>query len=282
MPIPTLVTIHDLIPLDMPDGRPLDEVARFTASVRNACRRAAWIITPSSYTRRRLVAEFGADESRVTVNPWPADSSIAHVPPEGWAPVLRRYEISQPYVLHFGAADPRKNTLGVIEAWAQLPAATRRGWQLLVVGLDKKSFDDFGAFAQVRGVADSIVLHGFAPEGDLATLLSAAELLAFPSLSEGYGLPILDAWATRTAVLTSDCTSLPEVAGNAALLVDPYEPADITRGLEELLNHPDRREALIGLGAESVRRCTWAATAERFAGCIESAAEARAGARSAA
>jgi glycosyltransferase involved in cell wall biosynthesis len=282
MPIPTLVTIHDLIPLDLPDGRPLDEVSRFAASVRNACRRAAWIVTPSAYTRERLVAEFGADKSRITVNPWPADSSIARVPPEEWAPVLRRYEIVRRCVLHFGAADPRKNTLGLIEAWAQLPAATRRAWQLVVVGLDKKSFESFGAFAQVRGVAESIVLHGFAPEGDISTLLSAADLLAFPSLSEGYGLPILDAWATRTAVLTSDCTSLPEVAGDAALLVDPHDPADIARGLRELMGNAALRAELVRRGAESGRRHTWRAAAERFARCVELAAEARGSARSAA
>lgn len=282
LPIPALVTIHDLIPLDMPEGRPPEEVARFEAAVRNACKRAAWIVTPSAYTRERLITQFGADKARVTVNPWPADSAMKHVPLHEWTPVLHRYEIDAPYVLHFGAADPRKNTLGLIEAWAQIPAASRGAWRLLVVGLDKNSFDDFGAFAQLRGVADSIVMHGFAPEEDIPTLLSAASALAFPSLSEGYGLPILDAWAARTPVLTSDCTSLPEVAGDAALLVDPYDSADIARGLTELMNNAALRGELVKLGTASVRRFSWRDTAERFAQCVESAVEARGGMRSAA
>ncbi len=282
LPIPALVTIHDLIPLDMPDSHPLEEVHRFEAAVRSACRRAAWIITPSAYTRERLTAEFGADKACVTVNPWPADSAMKHVPQHEWMPVLRRYEINAPYVLHFGAADPRKNTLGLIEAWAQLPSAIRDEWRLLIVGLDKKSFEDYGAFAQIRGVAHSVVMHGFAPEEDIPTLLSAADVLAFPSLSEGYGLPILDAWTARTPVLTSDCTSLPEVAGDAALLVDPYDFADIARGLSEMMTSTALRNELIALGTASARRLTWRDTAERFAQCAEAAVEVSGGMRSAA
>ena len=96
--------------------------------------------------------------------------------------------------------------------------------------------------------------------------------LAFPSLSEGYGLPILDAWATGTPVLTSDQTSLPEVAGDAALLVDPADPAAIAFGMEQLLTDESLRRMLVAKGDLRGRKFTWNDTAERFAGAIECAA----------
>jgi glycosyltransferase involved in cell wall biosynthesis len=273
MPVNTLVTIHDLIPLDMPDQRPAAEVRRFEESVRVACKRAAWIVTPSSYTRDRLVREFHADANRVTVNPWPADSAVYRVPQDLWQPVLERYGVARPFVLHFGAADPRKNTAGVIEAWAQLPPGTRGDTRLLVVGLDEFTLRDMADYAHIRGVASSVVLRGFADESDLSTLLSAAMFLAFPSLSEGYGLPILDAWATGTPVLTSDQTSLPEVAGDAALLVDPTDSAAIAFGMERMLTNESLRQMLVAKGDLRGRKFTWNATAERFAGAIERAAD---------
>jgi len=271
MPVSTVVTIHDLIPLDMPGERPAHEIKRFEQSVRAACSRAARIITPSNYTAERLVREFNASRDNITVNPWPADSSVARVAAEQWDAVLARHGVARPFMLHFGAADPRKNTLGLIEAWAELAPELRKNWKLLIVGLNELALDQFSAFAAMRNVAGSIVFRGFADEADVPTLLSAAGALAFPSLSEGYGLPILDAWATQTAVLTSNVTSLPEVAGDAALLVDPSRPAAVADGLTRLMTNQTLREDLIHRGVKRRAPLTWSAAAERFATAIESA-----------
>lgn len=272
MPVDTVVTIHDLIPLDMPDRRPAAEVQWFRCSVENACRSAAGIICPSQYTRRRLIDEFRADGQRITVNPWPADSSVAPVPADMWASVLRRYNVARPYVLHFGASDPRKNTVGVIDAWSRLPRHVLTEWKLLVIGLDPATQSRMAQHVVSRRLSDSVVLHGFAQEADIPTLLSAAEILAFPSLSEGYGLPILDAWATHTPVLTSNTTSLPEVADNAAITVDPYDPDAIAIGLQSLMEDPSLRSQLVSQGHRRLSRFNWADTAERFACALERAA----------
>ncbi|MCE9588963.1 MAG: glycosyltransferase family 4 protein [Planctomycetes bacterium] len=272
MPVDTVVTLHDLIPLDMPDNYPPDEVQSFRRSVQTACRRAAGIVCPSQYTRRRLIDDFHADGSRITVNPWPADSAAAPVPADMWAPVLRRYNVARPFVLHFGAADPRKNTAGVLEAWSRLPRHLLTQWKLLVVGLDPVTLERMTGYAAVRRLSGSVVLHGFADEADVPTLLSAAEMLAFPSLSEGYGLPILDAWATHTPVLTSNTTSLPEVADDAALTVDPYDAEAIAFGLQVLMEDTSLRARLVAQGRRRLARYSWADTAERFAQVMERAA----------
>ncbi len=224
MPVPTIVTIHDLIPLDLPRGRKSNELHQFEQSIKTAVKRARAIITPSQYTRSRLIKEFGGDEDQVTVNPWAADTSIKIVPDDDWGPVLSRYGIRKPFVLHFGAPAPRKNTARVLDAWALAGMRTRKKYQLLIVGLDGESHQQMRRRVVNLGLTESVMLFGFADEQDLATLLSAAWVLAYPSLSEGFGLPILDAWTTHTPVLTSDTTSLPEVAGDAALLVDPTDP----------------------------------------------------------
>lgn len=272
MPVDTVVTIHDLIPLDMPDRRPGGEVQRFRRSVETACRYASGILCPSQYTRRRLIDEFRADGRRITVNPWPADSTAAPVPADMWSSVLRRYNVSRPFVLHFGAADPRKNTAGVIEAWSRLPRHILTEWKLLVVGLDPATLQRMTEHTAARRLSNSVVLHGFADEADLPTLLSAAEILAFPSLSEGYGLPILDAWATHTPVLTSNTTSLPEVADNAALTVDPYDPEAIAFGMQVLMEDTSLRARLVAHGRHRLQRFSWTDTAERFAQAMEQAA----------
>jgi glycosyltransferase involved in cell wall biosynthesis len=272
LPVPTVVTIHDLIPLDMPQGRSRDELQRFHASVRRACRKAARIICPSAYTRDRLVDDFAADERLITVNPWAPDTSVQRVPREHWPIVLEQYGITRPFVLHFGAAEPRKNTERLIEAWAMMPRMFRQAFQLLVVGLDNAFGRRMDAMVRRMRLQETVRLYDFVPESRLPTLLSAADLLAYPSLSEGFGLPILDAWAAGTAVLTSHATSLPAVAADAAIIVDPTDPCAITRGLTRLLRDPSYRQELVERGRRRLRRFTWRATAERFARAMERAA----------
>lgn len=282
MPVPTVVTIHDLIPLDIPDGQPTIGVRRFEQSVRTACRQAAWIICPSHYTARRLVGEFGADPQRMTVNAWAPDSSVCSVPCADWSRVLQRYNVRGSFVLHFGSGEPRKNTRRVIEAWAVCDRVVRHQRQLLVVGLDDRTREALARSAKQLGVGSSVRLHGFADEADLPTLLSAAEVLVYPSLSEGFGLPILDAWAAGTAVLTSNATSLPEVVGDAAMLVDPLDGCSIARGLHRLLGDRTLRSELLARSQRRLTRYSWHATAQRFAEALEQAVDARGVLRSAA
>jgi len=282
MPVPTVVTIHDLIPLDIPDRQPVLEARRFEQSVRTACRQSAWIICPSDYTARRLVREFGADPLRMTVNAWAPDSSVCSVPPGDWPRVLRRYAIQGSFVLHFGSGEPRKNTRRVIEAWAVCDRVVRHQRQLLVVGLDERTRQELTRSVKQLGVGSSVRLHGFADEADLPTLLSAADVLVYPSLSEGFGLPILDAWAAGTAVLTSNATSLPEVVGDAAMLVDPSDGCSIARGLTRLLGDRTLRNELLAKSQRRLTRYSWHATAQRFADALEQVANARVGRRTAA
>ncbi len=273
MPTPTVVTIHDLIPLDSPTSAASPHGRRFEAGVRQACATAAAIICPSQFTATRLEREFGADPERITVNYWAPDTSMAAPHPERQVAMLRTYNVSRRFVLHFGAADPRKNTQRVIEAWAATAASARGDRQLLIVGLDPATIARHTPVIESMGVQSSVVLHGFADENDLPTLLTAADALLYPSLSEGFGLPLLDAWVCRTPVITSTTTSLPEIAGDAAMLVEPDNTASIARALSNLLRDSTLRQELVSRGERRVKDFTWEASAQRFIAAMERAVQ---------
>lgn len=270
-PVPTIVTIHDLIPLDKPEGRSKQQFNHFRRSIARACKRASWIITPSMYTRNRLVLEFGANPNRITVNAWAADRNMRYVPENHTHETLMRYAIDRPYVIHFGASAPRKNTKRVIESWAMLNHHVRKNWQLVVVGLDEKTMLKVRKQVENLGIWANVNLNGFVPEEDIAPLLSGAEILAFPSLSEGFGLPILDAFVAQTAVLTSDVTSLPEVAGDAGLLVNPEDSNSISNGLSRLMKDRSCRKNLILAGQNRLSQYTWQATGQRYLQAVQQA-----------
>ena len=267
LPLPTVVTIHDLIPLDLPAGRPPAQLHRFEQSVRTATRRAAWIITPSNYTRDRLVADFEADSSRISVIPWAADSSLTEcIALDRWT-LQQKYGVNGPYVLHFGAdpvLEPHKNTKRLIEAWAMIKASHRRNWTLLVVGLEGAAAEQLKMVITRLGADDTIRLHGFADEADLPGLLRGAEILAYPSLSEGFGLPILDGWATATAVLSSPVSSIPEIAQGAGHMVNPEDACALASGLRKLMDDHFYRKELIVKGRCRLAGYSWQKTVDRF------------------
>jgi len=274
-----VVTIHDLIPLDQRFGGP--ESVAWERNVRRAVRAARRIVTPSETTKQMIVNHLGAASDKVIVNHWAPDRGCQRVTDaDRLLCARRRYGLADdtPYVFGFGAADPRKNTRGILTAWSQLPAGLRQGHQLLLVGISPPAMDACERLRAELNIADSCVLSGFADEDDIPALLSGADVLCYPSLAEGFGLPVLDAFVCETAVLTSNTTSLPEVAGDAAVLVDPEDPASLAGGLTELLSDAARRDELVDRGRQRVTAFTWDACAERICDVFEAVAGERANA----
>jgi alpha-1,3-rhamnosyl/mannosyltransferase len=269
MPNKTIVTIHDLIPLDGEDKFSSSEVKYFKKCVERACCKATLLFTPSNYVRKRLIDEFKADPERVFVNYWAPDSKIKKLEEDEYRTTTEKYDLQRPYCLHFGARAPRKNTETTLIAWSQLDPVKRSAWNLLVVGLDGETLQKLKKMSQDLGIESEVRLHGFVPEVHISPLMSGADVLIFASLSEGFGLPILDAWATDTAVLTGDKTSLPEIAGNAALIVDPRMPESIATGMDKLMNDSLLRHRLCALGRERLSEFTWEKSAARFINAIE-------------
>jgi alpha-1,3-rhamnosyl/mannosyltransferase len=268
-----VVTVHDLIPLEITPDSP--DTHRWVRQVKTAARAARRVITPSEYSKGRIVEVLGVPADRVTVIPWAPDRRLRRVDdPAELDRVRAKYGLrtGERYVFGFGAADPRKNTARLIEAFAGLPAGVRAEFRLLLVGVQGPALADFRTLAEAHGAADRVVVHGFADEADVPALLSGAAVLAFPSRSEGFGLPLLDAFVCRAAVLAGDRTSLPEVAGDAAVLVNPDDTEAVRDGLRRLLEDEALRAELIARGAERVTGYTWERVADAAAGVFEAAA----------
>lgn len=273
-PLPLIVTIHDTIPLDRPQDYPAANCRRFERHIRRAVARAAAIVCPSQFTARRLIDGFHADAARLYVIAQAASSDMQPAVADAIQAVRHRYHLTGRYALHLGAAAPRKNTARVIDAWAGLSAAQRADHMLLIVGLDEATLARCREQTAALNAADTVRLHGYVPQSDMPALFSGATCLVYPSLAEGFGLPVLDAFATGTPVLTSNVASLPQVAGDAALLVDPHDTDAIAAGLAELLTSPARRIALIEAGRARSRQFTWSVAASALASCFETVIQA--------
>jgi len=261
---PMVLTIHDLIPIDPRWQTPASK--KWARNVAAAAKKARKIITPTQFTKRQIVNRFRVPADNITVNHWAPDRACNKITDQVHVNrVKARYGIhpDHEYVFAFGSGRPRKNTVKIIDAWGRMPEDMRSRHRLLIVGLDRPAIERFRRRAERINGRNTCLLHGFAPEQDVPALISGAALLCYPSLSEGFGLPILDAFACQTPVVTAWTTSMPEVAGEAALLVDPEDENAIAAAMTDLLGDPQQRTEQIKRARQRVRRFTWQACAER-------------------
>lgn len=279
--VPLVVTIHDLIPLsDAADGEP-GAALTFERAIRRTLRVAAHVVTPSRFTRAALISRFGLDPDRITVVPWAPDSQLTQtLPTDLRAAEDRRvrdtFALDAPWILNFSGRSRRKNARGLIAAFAALPPQTCARALLVLTGVASASARTaLLEFAHAHGVAPRCRVLGFLPAADVAALLRGALGVAMPSLAEGFGLPVLDAMACGIPVLASNCTSLPEVAGDAAIYVDPRDVADIRDGLLELVSERGRTER-VERGLTRAAEFTWEKTAAALHGVYERCARTRA------
>jgi glycosyltransferase involved in cell wall biosynthesis len=176
---------------------------------------------------------------------------------------FERWSIRRPYILAVGNLQPRKNLLRLIEAFAQLITERRIPHQLVLAGKAKWRESDIHRTVRRLGIEDRIVFTGRVPDEDLACLLNGAELFVYPSLYEGFGLPVLEAMACGTPVVTSNCTSIPEVAGDAALLVDPYRVDELADAIHHVLSDESLRARLREKGLARSQMFSWRQTARK-------------------
>ena len=267
-PWPTVVTVHDVIQLVLPEYRTLARQRVYFALVTRALKHATAIITVSECSRRDLIRTVGVPDERVFVVENAIPESLQPVTDQDQLDAVRaRYGLGERFVLYLGANDLRKNLNRLIRAYAALPHSLRDTHQLVVAGRqwphDHPLYPDPRLVVRELGLEDRVVFTGGIPEAEKAALLSAATVFAFPSLYEGFGLPVLEAMACGTPVLTANSSSLPEVTGDAAVLVDPTSVEAIRDGLAELLASPERRQDHAARGVERASRYRWSQVAER-------------------
>jgi glycosyltransferase involved in cell wall biosynthesis len=259
---PSVVLVHDLVAF-LPDARAQSRAARIErATIRPAIRRAARLACVSESTERDLVRFFPRAAGRTGVTPLAADRRFyARPEPAQTAAVATRHGVEpERFVLAVGTLEPRKNLLRLIRAHSALDADLRDAHPLLIVGPRGWEEQEILDAAAAAG-SEQVRLAGYVPDEDLVALYAACGVFAYPSLYEGFGLPVLEAMAAGAAVLTSPLSSLPEVGGDAVAYADPRDEDAIGAELGRLLSSPAERERLGARGRERAERFSWEATA---------------------
>jgi glycosyltransferase involved in cell wall biosynthesis len=256
----SLVTVHDLGYLHFPDAHPPTQRWYLDLSTRYNAHAAAHLVADSEATRRDLVHHLGVDPAKVTVVYPGYDESLRPVTdPGALAQVHRRYGLGARYFLYLGTLQPRKNLVRLLEAFRLFRDAdpAHHDLQLVIAGRIGWLAGPIQAAIARLDLGAALVLPGFVPDEDRAALLSGALAFLFPSLYEGFGFPILEAMACGTPVLCSNTSSLPEVAGDAAWLVDPLSRDAILAGMLRLAGDEALRRTLVARGFQQVRGFSW-------------------------
>jgi len=259
IPCKAVVTIHDCIHLRFPQYLPNRlGYAYARASMWIATHRSNRVLTVSEASKRDILKYFHVPERKIDVIYNGIDERFGEIPsPDEVLRVRERYQLNNPFVLYAGNIKPHKNLERLIEAFHLLRRNGHDTVKLLIIG------DEISKYATLRRAVHRYKLHkhvrffGFVPDKTLAVLYRLAGVFVFPSLYEGFGLPPLEAMASGTPVITSNVSSLPEVVGDAALLIDPYEPAAIAQAMARVLTEPSLREDLRRRGLLRVKEFSW-------------------------
>ena len=247
-----VTTIHDLSFLRWPETVPAKILAVQKRRLRWVKQEAAMVIAISRATKEEIKKLLGIEEERLKViyEGVPRDAETFKVKKEEQRQWQKKYHLNKPYFLAYGSTAPRKNIPRLMEAFAG-NRNLRKKAQLVIVG----------NYAPKQKLPPGVVLTGFLPRRAMLNLFSGARALVYPSLYEGFGLPILEAFALGVPVITSNLSSMVEIAGRAALLVDPHSLAQLSRAMERILGDVKLSKRLVMAGRQRVKQFSWAKTA---------------------
>lgn len=252
-----VLTVHDLVWRHA--GETMRPLSRWMEQrlMPEAVRLADRIVVDSGNTAADLAAAFPDAGEKIRTVPL----GVTPLAAAGTREQLLPMGITRPYFLFVGTLEPRKNLRRLLAAYASLPAPVREAHLFVIVG--GKGWGDVDMAGMIRslGMGDGVLLAGYVSDAQLATLYAHARFLAMPSIYEGFGLPLLEAMSMGVPVLTSNCSSLPEVAGDAGVLVDPHDEGAIARGLLSLLMDDTLHARLAGRASGNAERFSWATTA---------------------
>ena len=264
-----VVVIHDLGFVF--HGQYLHDDARayYERLVPRSIRKADRVVAVSHSVRGEIVEQFGVPERDIAVIS-PAVDMTRFNPREKpeVERVTARHGLRSPYILYTGTLEPRKNVVGLLDAYAALPAALRERHQLVLAG--GKGWLDAQIERRLQELAHlDIVTTGYVPDADLPAIYSGAELFVYPSFYEGFGMPPLEAMACGVPVITSNSSSLPEVVGDAAITLEPTDTNALSEAIELVLGDAERAREMRERGLDQAGLFTWATSAERLDGLLD-------------
>jgi glycosyltransferase involved in cell wall biosynthesis len=271
----SVATVHDLGFHYYPEAHTLFQNVYLRWSTRHNARASTLVLADSLATQRDLIRYYGLSTHKVSVVYPGRDETLGPVnDPSLLAAVRARHDLQQPYLLYVGTLHPRKNLVRLVQAFAQLlgqPAAGSADLILVLAGQKGWLYHEISDEVRRLGLRDRVRFTGYVDNTDLPALLSGALAFVFPSLYEGFGLPVVEAMACGTPVVCSHSSSLPEAAGDAALLVDPLDAEAITAALVRVVGDGGLRRALILRGFEQAQKFSWQRCAHEARAALEEA-----------
>ena len=261
-PCPNVLTVHDVGAFAFPEmwSRWRGSVLRF--ATRSSARRATAIVVVSEFSRREVISHLGVAGDKVFV----VHNGVAppsQVRERSWQELHPRLGINSDYIFAYSGPSSHKNLGSLLTAFARVQSKHGRRQQLVIVGKLPLRGPELPGLASELGIAESVVFTGYLDDADAASLLKHATLMAFPSLYEGFGLPVLEAMQAGVPVACSNAASMPEVAGQAALYFNPRDTDEMAQAISRLLSDRALRDRLIAEGRNNIRRFSWRETARR-------------------
>jgi len=247
----TVTTIHDILYESHPEFYSRAQNLYFRALIPRSARRADHIITVSHFSKNDIVSRYHVDPEKITVIEQDPRAEFRLMDADGCRETIRRkYGIASPFLLYVGRVNPRKNLVRLVEAFSRL---YRKGIRHKLVIVGKQDWMAEQVVQRVKELAleDAVIFTGYVDWDDVPVFYNAADLLVYPSICEGFGLPVMEAMACGVPVVTSYGSSLEEVAGGAAVLVDPNSVESIAGAMESVIAHP---ELALSLRSKGLRR----------------------------
>lgn len=264
LPVPTVLTVHDLIFERYPAHHTWRNVQFLKRAMPTFVRAADVVIAVSEHTKRDLVELYRTPPAKIRVIYEGIDAHFAPAPPDAVSAVRNRYGLARPYLLMVGTLEPRKNHVTTMAALARLKAAGQ-DVTLAVVGGQGWLFEPVQRRVAELGLENDVVFTGYVPDADLPALYTGAACALAPSLYEGFGFPVLEAMACGAPVICSQASSLPELAGDAAILIHPTDDEALAAAVTRVLSAPDLAASMRAKGLAQAARFTWHACAHETA-----------------
>ena len=261
-----MTTVHDMTCVRYPEMMDQKNLRRIRSDLEYSLERSARILAVSEFSRREIIELLHVPAEKVSV--------VYNAPSMGgetadFEAVAEKYQLYGPYILYVGTIEPRKNLTRLLRAFRLLKREQGVEHKLVLAGGSGWNNREIYRMAESLPCAGDVIFTGYVSEAEKNVLYRQAEAFVFPSLYEGFGIPVLEAQSCGVPVLTSGCYSLPEVGGKGALYADPYDESSIAEGLWKLLADRELAEELVRSGYENVKRFSWEQSAERLRKIIE-------------
>ena len=254
-------TIHDLTYLRFPETMECKNLLRLQNDMDYSIKRSSHLLTVSEFSKREIVELLNISPERISVVPCaPAEQ----VPAADFSKIAEKFQIKSPYVLYIGTIEPRKNLVRLIRAFDHLKKSAGIPHQLILAGGAGWGNEEIYEAARKAEYTDDIHFIGYVSAEEKSTLYASADVFVFPSLYEGFGIPPLEAMQMSCPVVCANVASLPEVVGNAAELIDPFDEADLARGVQNVLEDKEYADLLRARGNLQYKKYTWDNSAQQL------------------